>query len=397
MLDFDLNRYCYGCGVCGVVCPQNAIRMEDNAEGFAMPVVDRDRCIKCSLCEKACPRLSPLPSDCSLSQSHCFAAYLKEEELRSQSTSGAVFPALAEKVLEEGGFVCGCVWNDKLEAVHILSDKRSDVKRMLGSKYVQSSLGDSFLQIKKVLDSEKKVLFSGTPCQVAALLSYMGRRKNLFTCAVICAGVPSPKVWHEHVACLEKRYQSEMDDVNFRFKGKYGWQTSMIRYKFKNGKTKIMPGQMFDEYLAGFGANLYLRNSCSSCQFRGDGYAADIIIGDFWGAPKTLFEKSRNKGISAVLVQTEQGGRLLSQCGDAVELQPVSFAELAKKNPPLVRSTPASEKRKLFFSRLDELPLRANIRGLIGNRFLKKMCYLILFHTGSLNWIKRKIKRVSTH
>jgi len=386
LLNFDLDKNCYGCGACSEVCPGNAISMKQNNEGFLIPFIAGALCINCGLCEKTCPNLNPVESEYPLSEGQCFAAFVKDEDERMKSASGAVFPALAKAVLNDGGLVCGCVWNETMEAVHILTDNNEDIDKMRGSKYVQSRTEDCYTRIKAALNEEKKVLFSGTPCQVGGLLSFTGRHDNLYTVAVICAGVESPKVWNKYVTYLEQKEHDSLTDAKFRAKGRLGWRTPSISYSFKSGKVAEKPVYSFDEYMSG--AHIYVRNSCTNCNYKNNGHVSDLIIGDFWGAPEELIEKSRNKGISAIIVNTQKGGSLFNRCSESFYVKSVSLEDITRRNPLLLKSAKVSEKRVAFFNNIDRISVQKNIRAAIGNRYAKRCVMWLLYNSGLLNRLK---------
>lgn len=192
VINFDFENNCYGCRNCENICPKKAIKMINNEEGFIIPKIDYEKCIDCGLCTQKCPYLHNNQE--TLMKRKWYGGYLKDEKERMQSTSGGMFTALANWFLDNDGYVCGCVWNEELEATHIITNKIKDIQRMRGSKYVQSNLNSCVLEIKKLL-AHHKVLFTGTPCQVAAIKKYNENNENLYTMALICEGVSSPKVW----------------------------------------------------------------------------------------------------------------------------------------------------------------------------------------------------------
>lgn len=190
MIKFDFNKNCCGCTACKNSCPTAAIQMTENSEGFLLPVVDKTKCVDCGKCDTVCPFLNSENGEkVQLLKSKTYLYYLKDEKIRMNSASGGAFYGIAEQFVENGGYVCGCVWDNDLEACHIVSDKIDDVLRMQSSKYTQSNMKNCYSEIKELLKAEKKVFFTGTACQVAGLKGYLGKEyDNLLCAAIICHG-----------------------------------------------------------------------------------------------------------------------------------------------------------------------------------------------------------------
>ena len=236
MIHFDFDKDCCGCTACVNSCNHGAITMKANAEGFLMPVVDESKCVDCGLCDKVCPYLNTSTdiSHFSLENFCDKKAYLyfSNDKRRKESASGGFVYDIYNKMLKEGGLICGCVWNENMEAVHIVSDKMEDIHRMQSSKYVQSNMQDSYMIIRRALRDGKRVAFCGTPCQTAGLNTYLGKtdRSNLISICLICHGVPSPGVWNRWKRIMEKKYNGDLIDVNMRDKSYKGYGTSYVRY-----------------------------------------------------------------------------------------------------------------------------------------------------------------------
>ena len=191
---------CTGCHACYSVCPRNAITMEMDEEGFLYPRIDQNKCINCSLCRGACPVLSIDTVEMENPIKTCYAACAKNRDERRTSSSGGVFSAIARQVINEGGFVCGALFDEQLTLQHKVIQTESGLMRIKGSKYIQSKIGDSFITIKELLSSGRKVLFCGTPCQVAGLKSFLkSDPDNLLTIDLICHGVPSPGLFNKYL------------------------------------------------------------------------------------------------------------------------------------------------------------------------------------------------------
>ena len=355
MISFDFDKNCYGCKACEAVCPKKAISMKTNTEGFSMPFVDEALCVNCHLCETVCPHLSPVLTPIPFQERKFLSAFSKNDENRAVATSGGIFRPVAEWVLQQGGWVCGCIWNEKLEAEHILTNDLAVVKRMQGSKYVQSDTKDCFLKIKEKLQKDTLILFTGTPCQVGGLLSYVGQHKNLYTIALFCSGVPSPKIWLANKKFIEKKYNAKLVNVNMRCKGQTGWQSPTIRYDFENGKTVQYLSYGNDRYVKSFIQGLFLRNSCHHCQYKGTGHNADWIIGDYWGAPAPIMIESANRGVSAVILNTAKGFNLWNELASKFYSQSVSLDSILACNRRVMAPGPVHSNRRAFFENLDKL------------------------------------------
>lgn len=300
------KQECCGCGACYSICPKNAISMKYDEEGFEYPVIDDKICVNCNSCSKVCPVQNHVCE--SEFKVQAFAAYNLKEEQRLQSSSGGIFPLIAEYFLQNGGVVYGAAFTDNFEVEHIGITRMSELKRLQGSKYVQSRLGRIFLDVKDALLDNKIVLFSGTPCQVEGLKSFLIKDyNNLYTIDLVCHGVPSPKIWQRY---LNEEYGIDsITAINFRDK-KNGWANYDLHIS-TNVESSHEPNPIAiykEDYLRGFLKELYLRPSCHKCSFKKIHHVSDITLGDLWGN-KTICPEfaDDNKGISAVFVQSKKG------------------------------------------------------------------------------------------
>lgn len=232
-----------------------------------------------------------------------YAAKHTDEEIREASRSGGVFTALSDYVLANGGVVYGCALTDDFNAVHIRADNKRERNRMRGSKYIQSNLGDTFKYVKNDLERERKVLFSGTSCQVAGLKSFLGEEYgNLLCVDIVCHGVPSKIVWNKYLRWQEQRLHSKLIEVDFRNKKDFGWRDHVETLYFENGKsvnTRIFTTLFYRHEV--------LRPSCYECPYKSMMHPGDITIADYWGIEKWAPEFDDNKGVSLVLVNNEVG------------------------------------------------------------------------------------------
>lgn len=312
---------CCGCTACMSACPVQCIVMRRDREGFDYPFINSpDLCIGCGKCEKVCPVLNPLETVDPLD---VFAA--RSEEWREGSSSGGVFPALAAQVISEGGVIFGAVVNDDMTVGHAEAYDMSCVERMRGSKYVQSDLYASYEDVRYWLSEGRKVMFTGTPCQVAGLHKYLGKPyEGLVTVDVLCHGVPSPGLWEKYVKALERKNGASMEYVRFKDKTA-GWRHYAFTTSF--GSCPYME----DPYMALFVQDMTLRPSCYMCAARGGRSGSDLTLSDLWSVPVAAPEIDDDKGVSGVYVYTEKGLRVMEKVASCVQFRHVD-AELSSKD-----------------------------------------------------------------
>ena len=237
---------CTGCAACVDICPQHAIKMLLNQEGFLYPKIDEKRCNLCGLCFTRCPSANPTYVN---EQTPCCIAAMAPQ--RANSSSGGAFTVLAEETLRQGGYVCGAAWTDNLEVKHIIISKKEDLYKLQKSKYIQSTVSDIYPQIKKLLAQNKKVFFTGTPCQVAGLNAYLNNKyDNLLTADLICHGVPSPKVFKQYLHELPLRSNENIQSFDFRDK-KEGWSREKAHRPFRRHDRKVKHDQRIFRALPG--------------------------------------------------------------------------------------------------------------------------------------------------
>lgn len=385
MIDFDFENNCYGCKNCENICPTGAIKLVENEEGFFMPAINKNICINCGACEKKCPYINYKENN-DIKKNTWYSCYLKDIKDRENSTSGGIFPAMSKYILENNGLICGCVWDDNMKPTHILTNDINDVNRMRGSKYLQSDMIDVIKKIKEQIN-DKLILFTGTPCQVAAVKLYIGDNPNLYTCGLICEGVPSYKVWEKYVKKLEKKYKAKMVEASFRNK-EIGWDSPIARYKFSNGKIRKTLSFTYDRYVMGFLQGLYYRNSCSNCQYKGNGHNSDILIGDLWGANSEQLKETNYKGISAVILNSEKGQNLFKKIEKDFEYKEIVAEEVIKHNKLLMFPIEKNTNRDKFFKELDNMDIVKNIDKNIKISKVKSIGKEFLYKTKIFRTIK---------
>lgn len=322
---------CTGCGMCAAICPSSAIQMQMDSHGFLYPTVDAAKCTDCSLCARKCPvSIPPQVSACT----DVLTGYAKDETLLSSSSSGAIFPVLAAEIIHRGGIVFGAAFDENFNVVHTTAETLSELTTLCSSKYVQSRIpAGCYLQVKKALADGRWVYFSGMPCQVAALKNYLGRKyETLITQDTACHSVPSPMVWKDYAAALEKQHGGKLTSFSFRNKAT-GWEGYYIRAKFDNGEEFQQPATE-NPYQRGFLKGLYSRPSCFSCKFKGVERCSDITLTDYWGVKGIQPEAYNSQGTSLILLHSSKGRALLENCKD--KLQTVTAADGAFAYNPAV-------------------------------------------------------------
>ena len=281
-----------------------------------------------------------------------YAALCKDEPLRLSSSSGGIFPLLAQAVLAKGGAVFGAAFSDDLTVRHIAITDPADLPRLQGSKYVRSHLGDSYRQAKEFLDDGKTVLFTGSPCQIAGLKAYLKEDYvNLICQDIACHGAPMPSVWDDYVNHREQQAGSKPTAVRFRDKVT-GWEAYSLTMDFADG-SKYTCRVDRDPYMKAFLREYTLGASCYHCAHKGLDRQADITLADLWGAAETCPQLHDNKGISAVFLHTEKGAALWNEILPQLTAIPIAEDAVVRHNPALLHSAPQPKDREKFLSRLN--------------------------------------------
>ena len=343
MIEITRKQDCCGCFACENICPTDAISMVSDEEGFWYPQVEASKCISCEQCVRVCPELTPAPIS---QQTEALACYRKDLEKRMESASGGIFSVLAEQVIAQGGCVFGAAFDGQWALSHFGADSCEELDRLKGSKYIQSRIGSAYRDVRSALKNNRKVLFSGTPCQVQGLKNFLGRDyPNLLTVDLVCHGVPSPEVWKQYLA--EISAGKHLAAITPRDK-KNGIQNAPIVFRFDDG-SEHRENYLDNPYLKGFIHNLYVRPSCFECRFKGIERCSDITIGDFWGLEQFAPDFCDPYGISLVLLHTENGRTAFSAVEDKIAVHPASANQACKENPCLLRPIARTEKRAAFF------------------------------------------------
>ncbi len=343
MIKISDRTACCGCTACVNVCPVQCIVMHRDMEGFDYPLADSYKCISCGKCEEVCPVISPMPERKPLAVmgGRC-------TEFVRGSSSGGIFPYAAKKATEAGGLVYGAAFDSDMSVAHRVASDLSGVEAFRGSKYVQSELYAVFEDIREILAEGRKVLFSGTPCQVAGLKKYIGKTdEGLWTMDFACHGVPSPGLWRKYVSALEKKYGASLSGVSFRDKTR-SWMHYDVVYEFSRGGHLVRTRYMDDPYMALFVQNMTLRPSCYRCPVRCGRSGSDLTLGDLWNVRQCLPEQNDDTGSGLVLVNTEKGRALLEGLG----LYELDFESATGNNRGFAGISAVPERREEFFTGL---------------------------------------------
>lgn len=303
------HEECTGCGACFNICPQKAISMKENEEGFLYPNIEMEKCIDCGLCLQKCP--VQYPQYRNEANPECRAVYAKDS-IRIHAASGGVFSAFAELLLDRGGIVCGASFTEEFKVIHTLVRDKKELNKIKSSKYVQSNTNNVYVRIEKELKEGKEVLFCGCPCQVAGLYAYLGKKQydRLYTMDLVCHGVPSSKSLIKYMH--DKIGDKKITNIEFRNKELFGWSSS-IAITLEDG-TVYKNSHNNDSFYRAFLNGLSVRLSCNNCKFSRLPRQGDLTIGDFWGISK--FDKSLNdnKGTSLILINNRKGEKIVKEC-----------------------------------------------------------------------------------
>ena len=388
-MQVENKENCTGCGACFNICPKNAITMQGDEYGFYKPVIDKEKCVNCGLCEKVCV-LGKYKSN-NFSEPKVFAL-INTDEIRAKSTSGGAFSAFADYISEQNGIVYGVIWDENVRAVHYRAVTADEIEKIHGSKYVQSNTKDTFKQAKNDLESGKKVLFSGTPCQIAGLKSYLQKDyENLITIDLVCHGAQSPLVFEKYKKeFMQKRPNEKLLNINFRSKHK-GWRTQYLTHNtdITTGGTNIIVECDPWIYLM----NHTFNTSCCACEFSKLPRVADITIGDFWGVDEYDSSLNDDKGTSVVLVNNENGLSVLSKIDKTCKIVEIPLAAAIKKNPNIYKSSSPHRKRKEV---LDEICKNNKTFSDCAKKYLKEPLYMQIYYRlpqFAKDFIKYKILR----
>ncbi len=371
MIDTEIKskKDCMGCYACENICSLKCISMISDSEGFWYPKVDYKCCIYCRKCVDVCPIINKNLVD---NVPIAFACINKNDNVRLKSSSGGIFTLFAEKVIKDGGIVFGVSFNQNFEVEHNFTETLEGFESFLGSKYVQSKIGDSYIQVKCFLEKGRKVLFTGTPCQIGGLYKFLNRTyNNLFTIDIICHGVPSPLIWEKYIKYREKKSRLPITKINFRNKTE-GWRLYSMSFLFKNN-SEYRQTLDKDLYMKIFLQNICLRPSCYACEFKSLHRQSDITLADFWGIKNILPDMDDNKGTSLVFINSKYGQEMFYHIVNNIFFKEVDINKSVKYNMAAIKSIESNPKRELFFNDLEKIPFDKLLKKYSFENFLTKL------------------------
>lgn len=387
MINILDKSQCCGCEACVQVCPKQCISFVEDEEGFFYPSVNTDLCINCCLCEKVCPIINQKNKKEPLK---VFAAKNKNEQDLLLSSSGGLFLVLANRIVKEGGVVFGARFDEQWNVVHSYSESEDGIRAFMGAKYVQSRIGSSYMEVRDFLLKGRKVLFTGTSCQIAGLKRFLQRDyENLLTIDVICHGVPSPKVWQRYLteiqSVVSKANKGSIKSISFRDK-RINWKNYSFTLYFTEAPTDRNPPTVSfahihreDPYMRLFLSNLILRPSCYKCPAKQGKSLSDLTIADFWGIERFYPDFDDKRGVGLLMVNSEKGKHAMELDEDAMLMKEVSLSEATACNPSYNHSVGIPDKRDKCFQMINS-----------SRKDLNTIVYK-LFHISIGTRIKRRI------
>jgi len=353
---------CTGCGACANLCPKNAIKMTENREGFLVPEIDTAKCIDCGICLKKC--ISEHPVYKNNEKPECLAV-MADDDIRKVSSSGGVFSLLANYFFQNNGYVCGAAYKDDFSVRHIIIKDVKDLPLLRGSKYMQSQMGDVYQKIRNLLSEKHPVLFTGLPCQVAGLYSFLNRDyDNLYTVDLLCHGISSSKVFNKyHQDVLGGKSLTRLE---FKEKEPWGWHAGVNAY-FNDGTKHSEPIET-DLYMVAYLKSLSKNSSCGTCVSNHLPRQGDLTIGDFWGISRTDPEMHDKKGTSVVLVNNAKGQKLFDSIKEQAMKYKRESIDAAIRNNLVIKAPYILHKnRDQFFDNFEKYDFRSLVDGCIRN------------------------------
>lgn len=390
MISIKEKNMCSGCGACVSICPKQCISMRNDEEGFWYPSVDGAKCIQCKMCITTCPeRIIENSEEAKVKDMPlAYAAYIEDEVARKKSTSGGVFIPIAKYVLNQKGIVFGAAFsNDYKQVNHVGITSLDELEKLQGSKYLQSNVGNTFTETKAFLNQGRWVLYTGTPCQIEGLKSFLGKDYEKLICVdFICHGVPSPLVWKLYANAMEKKKKSKLNGVSFRNKDA-GWNLLFMKMVMKMTNGRIYKkAYLGDAYIKAFQSNICLRPSCYGCNYKKINRKSDITLADFWGINGIAPEMDDGKGTSLVIIHSEKGKNIWLILESEVKTKEVDFLSAIASNTSMIESAKEHPNRNDFMKLVSE----ENFDKIV----LKYVNDNRTFHNYYLPKIKKMVKKV---
>ena len=375
----DKNKCC-GCHACMNICPKNAITMKDDEKGFKYPVIDQKKCIDCGMCKKSCPVLNNKENEHMVEAYACYNTNLDE---RLNSSSGGIFVLLAKQIIKRNGVVFGASFDKNFNVIHSFVKNEKDLYKFMGSKYTQSNIGDTYKKVKDFLEQDKYVLFTGTPCQIEGLKSYLKKDyKKLYTQDIICHGVPSPKVWQKYLDYQKSVKGEKIKSISFRNKDS-GWSLFRMKISFATKVYSVKNSK--DLFMRTFLSNICLRDSCYNCSFKKKYRISDITLADYWGINSIHPEFNDDKGVSLLIVNSDKGRKLFDNIKGSIKYIKTDFDKAIDINIAMTKSVNHCKNEKEFIENIDKIDFNKLV-----NKYVPKMP----IYRRVLGKIKRIVKKI---
>ena len=329
MKEICQKEKCVGCLNCFNTCKFFAVNLVEDDLGFVYAEKDLDKCKQCGMCENKCPILNDEISN--INKQECYACKNNDDDTRLKSSSGGIFYLIAEEIINNNGIVVGAAYDKEFNVVHKIIDKKEEIEQFMGSKYIQSNVGDVFNVIKQKLEDNFLVLFTGTPCQVAALKTFLNKEyENLITQDFVCHGVGSKNVLKQHIKEIKEEYNiKDLKKMSFRNKTT-GWKN--FSFSISDEKNQYIKDCINDNYMKTFLKNLCLRESCYDCKYKNKNRWSDITLADFWNVDKVIKDFDDDKGVSAVIVNSEKGQKWFNKIKKRITFEKVNYDDISKNN-----------------------------------------------------------------
>ena len=394
-IDIQDKSECCGCTACKSICPQNAIEMVEDEEGFVYPKVDMDKCIKCGACKRVCPVRNAKEKN---KQQHAYIFQNANDMVRRESTSGGAFTAIAEYVINNNGIVYGAIFDDTYKVIHKGIDKKEELYKFRNSKYVQSQILNCFKEVKEHLENGRMVCFSGTSCQIEGLKNYLNNNyENLILVDVVCRAVPSPLIWKKYLELKQEKYK-DISRIMFRDKY-YGYKYSnfSIYNKNNNKKQEYHSGVESDPYLRAFFSNICDRPSCYECKFKKLHRESDITIWDCFNVEKYNKDLDDDKGTTRVLTHTEKGNKIIQELEKEHRIEEIDVEKATKGFLAMFQSVKMNSRRAQFMNDAKTMDDKELFDKYFPNSFkvkIEKYARMMLLKTGLYKKILNLGKKV---
>lgn len=394
MIEIKRKEECCGCNACANICPHKCIKMREDEEGFLYPYVDKTVCVDCKLCEKVCPVLNYSVPPVNIKQKAVIVQH-KDKDICSQSTSGGAFTGIAEYVINNGGVVFGAEMDDNFRIHHVSVDTVYDLSKFRNSKYVQSNTLDTYKSVKELLDRNRLVCYSGTPCQIEGLLHYLRKDyENLILVDVVCRAAPSPGVWRKYKNHLDIKCGT-IENVRFRDKS-LGYQYSTMAVKNKDGKI-FRNGSESDPWLRMFLSGMIIRPSCTKCQFRNRYRRSDFTVWDCFDVYNYDKKFDEKAGSTRVLIHTSKAEKIFSEIQNNYNFKFISADDAVNNVRELSASPLFNVRREEFFTDYKTLSMDELIQKYFPETFkvkIRRCGRRFLNSIGADRIVKRLVKKI---